>query len=345
MRRVLIPTHISSGSFQADGEMLNLRGETMGTTWSVRFIDPAPADATRQREWQQRVQARLDTVVAQMSHWQDDSELGRFNRGAAGSWHALSQPFFEVLTYALDVAAQSDGAYDPAAGALVNVWGFGPRGRYDEAGFQPPTAAAIETARARSGWQTLRVDASARSILQPGGLQLDLSAVAKGFSVDFIAGMLEQHGIENYLVEVGGELRGAGVKPDGMPWWVELEQPAPAETIALPETIVALHELSIATSGDYRRFYRAGDSDVSHTIDPRSGYPIRNAIASVTVLHASCMAADALSTALTVLGVDDGLAFAETHGFAARFLIRNEPGRTESGFSERSSSAFTAMLQ
>ena len=352
MRRVLIPTNISSETFHADGEMLNLRGDSMGTTWSVRFIDPALSDINRQHAWQQRIQDQLDVVVAQMSHWQNDSDLGRFNAAAAGSWHTLPQAFFEVLSYALRIAAESDGAYDPTAGALVNMWGFGPRERYDQTGFQTPDDAAIEKARAQSGWQKLSVDTVARKIMQPGELLLDLSAVAKGFSVDLIADMLKNQGIENYLVEVGGELRGAGVKPDGMPWWVALEQPTPKQSNAvglieqmppaLSETIVALHELSIATSGDYRRFYHANDTYISHTIDPRSGYPIRNNIASVTVLHTSCMAADALSTALTVLGVDDGLAFAEAHHFAARFLVRNEG---EKGFSERSSSEFLAMLQ
>jgi thiamine biosynthesis lipoprotein len=339
MRRVLIPESIASMPPVAVGEVVALRGETMGTTWSVQMVAPG-IELERLHDWQCGIQEQLDLVVAQMSHWRDHSDLSRFNRAAAGSWHRLPEAFFEVLSYALSVAADSRGSYDPTAGALVNAWGFGPAGRYDEPGFQPPTAHAVEAARAQCGWRQLAVDSNARAIRQPGNLQLDLSAVAKGYGVDRVAGYLENRGIAHYLVEVGGELRGAGVKPDQMPWWVELEQPLTRATQTLPETIVALHGLAIATSGDYRRFYKIGEMLRVHTIDPRTGHPIRNGVASVTVLHASCMAADALSTALTVLGADDGFDFAQRRGLAARFLVR-----TGAGIIERTSAAFTAMLQ
>ena len=315
----------------------------MGTTWSVRLVDIPAAHSSDEESagrWQQQIQAQLDTVVAQMSHWLADSDLGRFNRAPAGSWQILPEAFFEVLTYALDVAEASGGAYDPAAGALVNAWGFGPSGRYDEPGFRRPDIETIEAALQRGGWRQLTIDAGARKVRQPGGALLDFSAVAKGHGVDRVARYLESQGVEHYLVEVGGELRGAGVKPDQLPWWVALEQP-PSPAAATAETIVALHGLAVATSGDYRRFYQAGNAYTSHTIDPRSGRPIRNGIASVTVLHASCMAADALSTALTVLGVEDGMAFAEEQRLAARFLVRD----SDNGFVEYVSRAFTAMLQ
>jgi len=320
-------------------------GETMGTTWSVSLVDRENVDPDRQQTWRQNIQNRLDAVDAQMSHWRHDSDLGRFNRAPAGSWHPLPDAFFEVLSYALGIAAASDGAYDPTAGALVNIWGFGPTGRHDQPGFQLPGASAIEAAHELGGWRRLLVDTEKRSICQPGGMLLDLSAVAKGYAVDRVALYLKSAGIAHYLVEVGGELRGAGMKPDRQPWWVALESPtastSPPTSIQAPvETIVALHGLSIATSGDYRRVYQANGRQLSHTIDPRDGHPIHNNVASVTLLHASCMEADALSTALTVLGVEDGLSFAEQHRFAARFLVR-----TNTGFTERTSSAFLAMLQ
>ncbi|MDB6060485.1 MAG: thiamine biosynthesis protein ApbE [Verrucomicrobiaceae bacterium] len=317
----------------------------MGTSWSVRLVDREHSDSDRQQTWQRQIQTQLDTVVAQMSHWRDDSNLGQFNRAPAGSWHVLPDAFFDVLTYALRVAADTDGAYDPAAGALINIWGFGPAERHDQPGFKLPDTQSIAAAQAASGWQRLLIETDTRRIWQPGGLLLDLSAVAKGYGVDSVVRYLESQGIANYLVEVGGELRGAGVKPDQLPWWVALESPTAAEpeqhvcASNLPETIVALHGLSIATSGDYRRVFEIGGTKFSHSIDPRSGYPIRNDIASVTVLHTSCMEADALSTALTVLGVDDGMSFAEQHRLAARFLVR-----TGTGFTERASSAFMAML-
>ncbi len=184
-----------------------------------------------------------------------------------------------------------------------------------------------------------RLDGEARALFQPGGLLLDLSSVAKGYAVDQLGRCLERHGVRHYLVEVGGELRGAGMKPDGEPWWVELEGvPGTAGGPARP--VVALHGLSVATSGDYRRFFQNGAQRASHTLDPRTGYPIANGVASVTVLHASCMAADALSTALGVMGDEAGLAFAEEHGLAARFLLRRQ-----AGLAERHSSAWRALLQ
>ena len=186
---------------------------------------------------------------------------------------------------------------------------------------------------ARGRYRQLRL-ASGRRALQPGGLQIDLSGVAKGFAVDCVAGELERLGIVSHLVEIGGELRGRGGKPDATPWWVAIEGMPP-----LPEVVVALHDLAIATSGDAQRFFTHAGRRFSHTIDPRSGEPVSDRIASVTVLHRRCMCADALATALMVLGPDEGLAYAAARGIAARFVVR-EPG----GPQERATPAYAAML-
>lgn len=344
MRRILIPEHTSLAPPCPGSAIFDFHGDTMGTTWSVRVVAEPYRHTNWQHELKQGIQHELDTVVAQMSHWLADSDLSRFNRAAAGTWQTLPGAFFEVLTYALRVAEDSGSAYDPAAGILVNLWGFGPVRRYNESGFHLPGSESVRAAHHQSGWQRLSVDTKERRIRQPGGVQLDLSAVAKGYGVDCVARYLERCGLAHYLVEVGGELRGAGIKPDEMPWWVALERPpsesqSPTQNTAV-ETIVALHGLAIATSGDYRRSYTSDGVRIAHTVDPRTGYPIRNNVASVTVLHPSCMAADALSTALTVLGVADGMIFAEEHRLAARFLVRNDRG-----FIEYTSRAFEAMLQ
>jgi thiamine biosynthesis lipoprotein len=165
----------------------------------------------------------------------------------------------------------------------------------------------------------VELDRAGRRLLQPGGAVLDLSSIAKGYAVDRLARCLERRGLHHYLVEVGGELRGAGVKPDGHPWWVEIEGVPDAGGA---QAIVALHGLSIATSGDYRQYFTQNRRRVSHTLDPRTGWPIAHDVASVTVLAPTCMAADALSTVLTVLGPVAGLAFAERRALAARFLVR-----------------------
>jgi len=301
----------------------------MGTTWSVKLV----VDAGKLPDLQQAIQAELDLVVAQMSTWEPSSNLSRFNAAAVGSWHALPQEFFHVLQCALQVARESGGAYDPTAGALVNAWGFGPTQGYGDARFSAPDETQLASALAVCGWQNLDIEESTRRVRQPGGVYVDLSAIAKGFGVDQVARRLLRLGVNSFLVEVGGELRGEGVKPDGQPWWVALEQPLPdALSPAMQaasegnETAAALYGWSIATSGDYRRYFESNRRRYSHTIDPRNGRPISNGLAAVTVLHRECMAADAWSTALGVLGAEEGCALANRLGLCALF-VRREHGR------------------
>jgi len=338
MRQVLVPLEIDPTPAPAGSRLLALSGVAMGSDWSARLALPASVAA----DLKPALQAELDLVVAQMSHWDEHSLLSRYNRGPAGSWHDLPPPFFEVIDYALAVQNLSSGAYDPAAGALVNLWGFGAAGRYDQAGFYAPAADAVAAVMTRRRAAQPVLDRDHRRLLQPGGAVLDLSAVAKGYAVDRMALCLQAQGVHHYLVEAGGELRGAGVKPDGQPWWVEIEGVPGVQADAPP--LLALHGLAVATSGDYRRFFqpRSGGR-VSHTLDPRSGRPIANGVASTTVIAATCMAADALSTALTVLGTQAGMALAEREGIAARWLVRGAGAAAEP--SAITSSAWRALLQ
>jgi thiamine biosynthesis lipoprotein len=338
VRRVLVPLSLSPDRPALGAAIHEAAGSTMGTSWSARAVLAPGQQAANSADIFGQLQRQLDIVVAQMSHWEPDSDLSRFNSAPAGAWRHLPSAFYKVLSYALSVAEQSGGAYDPCAGALVNCWGFGARRRYDEAGFYAPADSVIAAILARRDRMRVELDAATRKVLQPGGVEIDLSSVAKGYAVDQLAHSLELLGVRHYLVEVGGELRGAGIKPDGQPWWVTLEGvPDAAEQAS---TVVALHGLAVATSGDYRRHYLHRGARASHTLDPRTGYPIQNRVASVTVLHAECMAADALSTALSALGLEDGMRFAEQHQLAARFLLRGPDG-----LEEASSTAFKAMLQ
>ena len=328
-RRVLVPASVDATPPPLGACVHEFAGPSMGTTWNVRLVAGAPL---RREPVLQAIQGALDEVVAQMSTWDAASDLCRFNRAAAGTWQSLPDAFFEVVAAAREIAARSDGAFDPTAGALVDAWGFGPIARGDL-----PDDTALARARRVAGWRRLDLDPARRSLLQPGGLALDLSAIAKGFGVDLVARRLEALGFESHLVEVGGELRGTGVKPGGQPWWVRLEHP---DGDAVETTLLALHGLAVATSGDYRRWFDRDGTRYSHTIDPRDGRPIRHGLASVTVIHASCMLADAWSTALTVLGPDDGPALANRLGLAARFLVRRD-----TGLHERTSAAFDALAR
>jgi FAD:protein FMN transferase len=288
-----------------------LHGDTMGTRWRVCVVDDARLAL---RPLHDAVQATLDRVVSQMSTWEPDSDIRRYNRAEAGSWQALPQPFDHVLRCALEIASASGGAYDPTVGPLVDLWGFGA----DRNAPRIPDPGEIDTARARIGWQRIALRDAPSAVLQPGGAALDLSAIAKGHGVDAVAACLRERGIADALVEVGGELLGYGHKPDGSPWRVLVES-APGADDARP-CVLSLDGFAVATSGvHWHRFERDGRT-YAHTLDPRSGAPVENAPAAVTVIADDAMRADGWATALTVMGFDDGFAFARARGLAARFV-------------------------
>lgn len=287
----------------------------MGTVWRVRYAQPpAPQPGSDADGVARAVQAVLDHVTREMSHWSPASDLSRFNAAPAGEWMTLPEGFAHVITVALDIAVKSDGAFDPTLGRLVDLWGHGPPGPCP-----PPDDATLAAARASAGWRRLAWDATTRRLRQPGGAALDLSGIAKGHAVDAVADALRAAGLRHFLGEVGGELAGAGIKPNGDPWWVDLETPPDATGIA--PLRVALHGLSIATSGDYVR----GD----HTIDPRTGRPLAGGPAAASVIASSTIAADGWATALAVAGRDRAAALATTHGLAARLLWRDGDGWRE----------------
>lgn len=330
MNRVLVPLTLNPASLPVHpiGAVTHvLRGETMGTTWSLRALAPEALKPQLQAGAQQV----LDLVVSQMSHWQPLSDLGRYNSAPADSWLTLPEEFFAVLMTAQHYAQESAGAFDPTIGPLVNVWGFGP----SPARTVPPSQQEIDQASAQVGWQRVQLNAATRAALQPGGVQLDLSGIAKGFTVDQLARFLKSSGVDHWMVEVGGELRGQGCKLDGQPWWIELER----LSSKFPRTVLALHELSVATSGDYRRYFESDGRRYAHTLDPRTGQPVEHALAAVTVLHATCMHADALATVLGVLSPVEAYEYAYGRDIAALFVVRNGED-----FEERMTPAFEALL-
>ncbi|UNK56901.1 FAD:protein FMN transferase [Pseudoxanthomonas daejeonensis] len=300
------------------GSVASLGGETMGTRWSVRLAARAGTDL---HALHAHIQQPLDQVVAQMSTWLPGSDISRYCAAAAGTWLPLPSHFQRVLDCALEVASASGGAFDPTVGPLVDLWGFGSSGN----GRHVPEAGDIDRERTRSGWQRLQRRADGRELLQPGGLQLDLSAIAKGFGADLVAERLRARGIDAALVEVGGEIRGYGRKPDGEAWrvLVECALDEDASTEEMPPRVLVLDDAAVATSGDrWHRFEQEGQR-YAHTIDPRTGCPVVDAAASVTVVAADAMHADAWATALTVLGADAGRALASARGLAARFVVRD----------------------
>lgn len=302
--RIVLPARIDPNA-AANGDpaaaIVTLGGEAMGTMWRALYVT---RDVPGAQAVGERLQERLDDLVAQMSHWAPDSVLSRFNRSAPGSWSALPPDFAAVIDTGLRVAALSDGAFDPAIGHLVDLWGHGPKGP------QPvPDEAAIAQARAAGGWHRLRWDAAAARLWQPGGVALDLSGIAKGHAADAVADTLAALGFRHCLVEVGGELVGRGMRPDGDPWWVDLETPPGVDP---PPMRVALHGMAVAGSGTYRK----GE----HGLDPRTGRPPSNGVIAVHVIARTGMLADALATAVAVLFPD--LSALAPMQVAARILVQ-----------------------
>jgi thiamine biosynthesis lipoprotein len=333
-RRVLVPARIArEAASAAPGQIQVLSGETMGTTWSVKLVH---RDQDAARDLLPDIGRRLDLVVAQMSPWERSSALSRFNAAEPGQWCSLPAEMIHVLRVALDLARDTHGAFDPTIGALVDLWGFGPRSSQ----CRVPSPTEIRNAAAQCGWSSIGIDADRNRAWQPGGLRLDLCGIAKGFAVDLVARFLEEAGAGHFIVEIGGELRGRGVKPDGTPWWVAFEPSPPTAQGEPSEWLVALHELSIATSGDRWRSFMSEGKCYAHTIDPRTGCPAGHDLSSVTVLHQSCMMADALATALTVLGPGAGMTYARDRGIAARFVVRGS-----GGVQELATPSLLAMLQ
>ncbi|WP_454887100.1 FAD:protein FMN transferase [Sphingomonas oryzagri] len=285
----------------------------MGTGWRVLYaLDPG-AMPIRLRE---RIEARLASIVAEMSQWAPGSVLSRFNRAPAGAAFVLPSDFATVLEAALDVARRTGGAFDPTHGRAAALLGYGAT---TTAG--PPSDDELREARARAGWAKLDYDLENRRLVQPGGLWLDFSGIAKGFAVDAVADLLAAEGLEDVLVEVGGELAGRGLKPDGQPWWVDLDV---IDGVAGPSLRIGLHDIAVATSAHHVRGV--------HTLDPEDGRPVRHDVVTASVIHDRAMYADAWATALIVLGPSLAPVIAERERLAARMLVRSA-GRLDESIS------------
>ena len=307
-----------------------LQGESMGSAWTVKLV----ADPSRVPALRDGIQRQLDVVVAQMSTWEPDSSLSRFNVATAGHAQVLEPEFARVLGYALELAADTGGAYDPTVGPLVNLWGFGPGGPRARL----PTPQEIAAARARVGWRKLSYDPRTRTLVQPGEVYLDLSSIATGFGIEQVARWLETQGVHDYLVELGGELRAGGRRPGGDDWRIGIERPDGDDGAPLLHTLV-LRDEAIGASGDFRNFFERRGKRYSHHVDARTGEVVDSRLASVQVIHADGMHADALAMAITALGPDAGFAWAEQRGLAALLVLRDDDG-----FSARMTPAFAAAL-
>ncbi len=303
----------SACSGQRPAQLIKLAGESMGSTWSVR-IAGGPFEPGLAERAQEAVSAALASVVSRMSTFDPDCELARFNRHADRAPFELSAPTLAVLQQAQQISRLSQGAFDVTVAPLVAAWGFGAQAGGRE-------GAAPNALSAPVGWQLLELDAARGWVRKAHlALQIDLSGIAKGYAVDLASAALESLGVSRYMVEAGGELRTRGLNGDNRPWQIAIEEPD-----AWPQRarrIVPLSGAAMATSGDYRNFYELQGRRIHHEIDPATRAPAAHALASVSVLHEQCMAADAWATALFVLGPERGLALARDLNLAALFVVR-----------------------
>ncbi len=298
-----------------------LSGPAMGTRWSARYRAGAGAD---HRVLARELGRAVGCVDRQMSPWKPDSDLMRLNRAAPGEWVALPPEILAVLDRALDVGRRSGGAFDAAVGELVNAWGFGAE-RYAP----DPRAVGRAAARYRPAHQGLELDLALGRARKQAPMTLDLCGIAKGYAVDCMAAVMRRHGIDQALLSLDGELRALGGRGDGRPWAVALE--SPRDGVRAAHGVIELADLAVATSGDYRHWFRLGNDRIAHSMDGRRAAPVRNAVASVTVLASECMDADAWATALLVAGPGEGPALAQRQGLEALFLLRRDGRLVEWG--------------
>lgn len=298
---------------------VTISGRTMGTFYNVSVI-PFNNKTLKRDQLQQQIDARLQEINQRMSTYIANSELSRINQAQAHKWVEISEETAAVIGTAQQISTITDGAFDITVGNIVNLWGFGP----DINLYAIPDDARIQSTLALSGYQKLEVQFDPpRAKKHNDSLYLDLSGIAKGYGVDQIAELLIKLGYQNHLVEIGGEIRTGGEKGPGDPWSIGIERPQSkgrsVQTIIRPSTTI-----SMATSGDYRNYFELQGKRYSHTIDPTTGYPITHKLVAVSVLHDSCMLADAYATAFMVMGPEQTMDFAKQHKLAVYMLVKSD---------------------
>jgi thiamine biosynthesis lipoprotein len=297
--------------------LMVLDGSTMGTYYSIKLIK---SDIASSKKTAENIQAGVDSLLIvvnqQMSTYIDDSEISRFNQYKNTDWFPVSADLRYVIEKAIQISKLSGGAFDITVGPLVNLWGFGTEERIQKI----PTNEEIQERMAFIGYQNLSVKKSPSSIKKREiSLYCDLSAIAKGFGVDKITEYLDLLTIHNYLIDIGGEIRTRGRNQQGLLWKIGISTPDDKFGI---QKVVLLENKAVATSGDYRNYFESDGQRYSHTIDPTTGRPIAHKLASVTVLHDTCMIADALATAIDVMGPDKGYEFAIAQELPVFMIVR-----------------------
>jgi len=294
----------------------------MGTYYSITYGEGD--SCSPQKKAVDNLLAHINSV---MSTYEPDSELSLINQNLQAGEYAISQELHLVLGASLMVWQETRGAFDVTIGPLVNLWGFGPTNAEET-----PTEFEQEAVAERIGMENLELASNSIVKKQPN-LFIDLSAIAKGYAVDRVAEKLSSLGCKDYLVDIGGESFAKGQNQAGTPWKIGIEVPSPERRGI--QRVLALSDLAIATSGDYRNFRETAVGRVSHVMDPRTKLPATSNIVSATVLHRSAMMADAYATSMMVLGYEDGMKLAEAQSIPVYLLLEESGGRLEERYNDQ----------
>lgn len=287
-------------------------GPTMGSTYSVKYVaGDAPVSV---KQLMRQTESILAEVDQQMSTYRADSDIETFNSLPAGACMTVPEGIRDLVRAGQQLSDESGGALDLTIEPLLDLWGFGPHG----SGERVPSAEEIATARKRVGHQHLTI--KGEQLCKDADVQVDFNSIAAGYAVDRVTADLEASGITRYLVEITGELKALGQKPDGSPWRIAIEAPHDNERVA--QRVIELDGYAVSTSGDYRNYFERDGKRYSHTLDPQTGAPIEHNLAAVTVVDPSTLRADGLSTVLMVMGPERGLAYAAQKKIAAFFVVR-----------------------
>lgn len=323
-----------SSKVESSAELHLHTGQVMGTWYSVKYLPPADTELSLD-EIDAQIHAKLSRVDALMSTYKPDSEISRFNAAVPGEWFEVSRQTYEVIELAQSISEKTSGAFDISVARLVDLWGFGPELGPAQ---RIPEAQQLAQVLSEVGYQNLELHNSELKLLKKTSLHIDLSAIAKGFGVDEVANYLDQIAVPSFLVEVGGEIRARGLKPNGKAWRIAIESPNGEQRDV--HSVVDITDLAVATSGDYRNYFEKDGQRFSHTIDPKTGSPITHNLASVTVIGATAAEVDALATAFSVLGPDQAMQYATAYNVAIYLIVKEQEG-----FVGRASDAFVAMTR
>ncbi len=301
---------------------LRLSGQTMGTFYHIKVVAGLFTSGT---DLQRQIDNRLADINRSMSTYDPESEISRFNAiRSTSEAFTPSDDFLNVLHVAAELHRLTDGAWDGTLDPLITLWGFGRKGTVDRI----PDDDDIDRALAHVGFDRIRLDPSGTIGKIDPAVTLDLASIAKGYGVDEIARLLGDRGFSDFLVEIGGEVYARGRRKDGKPWRVGINRPERGAAFNDVYRAVPLTDRAMATSGDYRIFFRVGDRSYSHILDPQTGQPVTNGVVSATVVAANCTVADGLATALMVMGPEKGVALVDRLASVECLIVVRQPDGT-----------------